>query len=142
MSGWPSVKIVLAAMFVIVCWAYSPIGIRIGLQAYEPGHLALLRFLIASIFMAIVALFMGISLPRLKDFPLLAILGFFCRHTASHCPEFRPARGKCRGGQCPGAVHTVIHYPVGSLHFQGSCQLVALGLRVPRHAWSGRCRGR
>ena len=77
MSGWPSVKIVLAAMFVIVCWAYSPIGIRIGLQAYEPGHLALLRFLIASIFMAIVALFMGISLPRLKDFPLLAILGFF-----------------------------------------------------------------
>lgn len=77
MSGWPSVKIVLAAMFVIVCWAYSPIGIRIGLQAYEPGHLALLRFLIASIFMAIVALFMGISLPRLKDLPLLAILGFF-----------------------------------------------------------------
>jgi drug/metabolite transporter (DMT)-like permease len=77
MSGWPSVKIVLAAMFVIVCWAYSPIGIRIGLQAYEPGHLALLRFLIASIFMAIVALFMGISLPRLRDLPLLAILGLF-----------------------------------------------------------------
>lgn len=77
MSGWPSVKVVVAAMFVILCWAYSPIGIRIGLQAYEPGHLALLRFLIASAFMAIVALVMGISLPRLRDLPLLAILGLF-----------------------------------------------------------------
>lgn len=77
MSGWPSVKVVVAAIFVILCWAYSPIGIRIGLQAYEPGHLALLRFLIASAFMAVVALVMGISLPRLRDLPLLAILGFF-----------------------------------------------------------------
>ncbi|VVO40265.1 DMT family transporter [Pseudomonas fluorescens] len=77
MSGCPPVKVVVAAMFVILCWAYSPIGIRIGLQAYEPGHLALLRFLIASAFMAIVALFMGISLPRLRDLTLLVILGFF-----------------------------------------------------------------
>lgn len=77
MSGWPSVKVALAAMFVIVCWAYSPIGIRIGLQAYEPGHLALLRFLIASAFMAIIAISMRISLPRIRDLPLLAILGFF-----------------------------------------------------------------
>jgi drug/metabolite transporter (DMT)-like permease len=72
-----AVKVSLAAAFVIVCWAYSPIGIRIGLQAYEPGHLALMRFLIASTFMAAVALAKGICLPRLKDVPLLALLGFF-----------------------------------------------------------------
>lgn len=77
MSGLPCVKVALAALFVIACWAYSPIGIRIGLQTYEPGHLALLRFLIASLFMAIVALSRGISLPRLRDLPLLVILGFF-----------------------------------------------------------------
>lgn len=77
MSGFPCVKVALAALFVIACWAYSPIGIRIGLQTYEPGHLALLRFLIASLFMAIVALSRGISLPRLRDLPLLVILGFF-----------------------------------------------------------------
>lgn len=72
-----TVKVSLAATFVIVCWAYSPIGIRIGLQAYEPGHLALMRFLIASTFMAAIALVKGICVPRLKDVPLLALLGFF-----------------------------------------------------------------
>ena len=77
MNTRPGVKIALAAFFVILCWAYSPIGIHIGLKAYEPGHLALVRFLIASTFMAGVALVMRISLPRLKDLPLLAVLGFF-----------------------------------------------------------------
>ncbi|MBT2295615.1 DMT family transporter [Pseudomonas fluorescens] len=73
----PRVKIILATMFVILCWAYSPIGIRIGLQAYEPGQLALMRFLIASAFMALVAMGKGISRPRLRDLPLLVVLGFF-----------------------------------------------------------------
>ena len=77
MNKRPGKKIALAVIFVILCWAYSPIGIHIGLKAYEPGHLALLRFLIASTFMAGVALVMRISLPRLKDLPLLAVLGFF-----------------------------------------------------------------
>lgn len=70
-------KISMATVFVILCWAYSPIGIRIALQGYEPGQLALMRFLIASAFMAAVAAVMGISLPRLKDLPLLMLLGFF-----------------------------------------------------------------
>lgn len=77
MNARPEVKVALATLFVILCWAYSPIGIHIGLQAYEPGHLALLRFLIASAFMAGVASVLRISLPRLKDLPLLAVLGFF-----------------------------------------------------------------
>jgi drug/metabolite transporter (DMT)-like permease len=75
--GRPNVKIILATTFVIFCWAYSPIGIRIGLQAYEPGQLALMRFVIASLFMALVAMVKGISRPRLVDLPLLAVLGFF-----------------------------------------------------------------
>ncbi|MFP3680643.1 DMT family transporter [Pseudomonas sp. SIMBA_041] len=70
-------KIILAMAFVIACWGYSPTGIHIGLQAYDPGHLALLRFLIASAFMAVIAAFKGISLPRLRDLPLLMVLGFF-----------------------------------------------------------------
>ena len=71
------VKIILAMAFVVACWGYSPTGIHIGLQAYEPGHLALLRFLLASAFMAMVAAFKGISLPHLRDLPLLFGLGFF-----------------------------------------------------------------
>lgn len=67
----------LASTAVILCWAYSPIGIHIGLETYGPGHLALLRFLVASIFMALIALSMRISLPRVKDLPLLFVLGLF-----------------------------------------------------------------
>jgi drug/metabolite transporter (DMT)-like permease len=70
-------KIILAMAFVVACWAYSPTGIHIGLQAYDPAHLALLRFLIASAFMAVVALCRGIRLPALRDVPLLFGLGFF-----------------------------------------------------------------
>ncbi|TWC46719.1 drug/metabolite transporter (DMT)-like permease [Pseudomonas sp. SJZ080] len=71
------VKIILAMAFVVACWGYSPTGIHIGLQAYDPGHLALLRFLVASAFMAMVALVKGISLPNRRDLPLLFGLGFF-----------------------------------------------------------------
>ncbi len=74
---WQSLKVAFATLFVIACWGFSPTGIRIGLQGYDPTHLALLRFLIASVFMALIASSMRISLPRLKDLPLLAVLGFF-----------------------------------------------------------------
>lgn len=63
--------------FVVACWGYSPSGIHIGLLAYDPVHLALLRFLIASVFMAVVAVSRGIHLPKLRDLPLLFGLGFF-----------------------------------------------------------------
>ncbi|WP_268797902.1 DMT family transporter [Pseudomonas huanghezhanensis] len=74
---WKILKISLATLFVVTCWGFSPTGIRIGLLGYDPGHLALLRFLIASLFMALIASSMRIALPRLKDIPLLAVLGFF-----------------------------------------------------------------
>ncbi|MFF7710589.1 EamA family transporter [Pseudomonas sp. NPDC007930] len=73
----PRLKIALATAFVILCWGYSPTGIRQGLQAYDPFHLALLRFLLASAFMAVIALAKGIALPRWRDVPLLVALGFF-----------------------------------------------------------------
>ena len=73
-SPW---KILLVMTFVVTCWAYSPTGIHIGLQAYDPGHLALLRFLVASVFMALIAAFKGIRLPYWRDVPLLFALGFF-----------------------------------------------------------------
>ncbi|UCZ86496.1 DMT family transporter [Pseudomonas sp. L5B5] len=73
----PLFKQVLATALVILCWAYSPVGIHIGLEGYSPGHLALLRFLIASVFMAGIALALNISLPRWRDLPWLLVLGFF-----------------------------------------------------------------
>ncbi|WP_178125930.1 DMT family transporter [Pseudomonas sp. Fl5BN2] len=70
-------KLVLATAAVILCWGYSPVGIHIGLEGYSPGHLALLRFLIASLFMAGIALLMKISRPHWRDLPWLLVLGFF-----------------------------------------------------------------
>lgn len=76
-SSSSPLKIILAMAFVVACWGYSPTGIHIGLQTYDPVHLALLRFLLASLFMAVVAVFRGIRLPKLRDVPLLMALGFF-----------------------------------------------------------------
>lgn len=73
----PHAKVVLATLFVILCWAYSPVGIHIALQAYAPDNLAVLRFLIASVFMAGVACCKGIARPRVRDLPLFAVLGLF-----------------------------------------------------------------
>ena len=71
------VKLTLVVASVILCWAYSPIGVHMGLHSYSPGQLALLRFLIASVFMGAVALVLGIGRPRLRDVPWLLVLGFF-----------------------------------------------------------------
>ncbi|ROM60494.1 DMT family transporter [Pseudomonas rhodesiae] len=79
------VKLTLVTASVIFCWAYSPIGVHLGLHSYSPGQLALLRFLIASLFMAGVALVLGIGRPRWRDVPWLLVLGFFgvfLHHTA------------------------------------------------------------
>ncbi|MBC8784505.1 DMT family transporter [Pseudomonas fluorescens] len=72
-----SLKLTLVIAGVILCWAYSPIGVHMGLHSYSPGQLALLRFLIASVFMAGVAVLVGIARPRLQDLPWLLVLGFF-----------------------------------------------------------------
>ncbi len=71
------VKLTLVIASVILCWAFSPTGVHMGLHSYNPGQLALLRFLIASVFMGGVALVMGIGRPCLRDTPWLLVLGFF-----------------------------------------------------------------
>ena len=70
-------KLTLVIAAVILCWAYSPIGVHMGLHSYSPGQLALLRFLIASVFMAGVAWVVGIGRPHVRDLPWLLVLGFF-----------------------------------------------------------------
>lgn len=85
MNAPSRVKLTLVTASVILCWAYSPIGVHLGLHSYSPGQLALLRFLIASLFMAGVALVLGIGRPRWRDVPWLLLLGFFgvfLHHTA------------------------------------------------------------
>ena len=64
-----------ALAFTLVVWASAFAGIRAGLRAYSPSNLAVLRFLIASLVLAIYAGVAHFRRPELRDLPGLAISG-------------------------------------------------------------------
>lgn len=49
-----SFRVICVVSITIILWASAFIGIRIGLNDYSPGSLALLRFLVASLFIGII----------------------------------------------------------------------------------------
>ncbi len=64
-----------ALAFTLVVWASAFAGIRAGLRAYSPANLAVLRFLIASLVLAIYAGIAHFRRPELRDLPGLAVTG-------------------------------------------------------------------
>ena len=68
-------QLVLAATTTLILWASAFPGIRAGLIGYAPGHLVLLRFIVASLVLLIVAPFTGVRVPKSQDVPKLALLG-------------------------------------------------------------------
>ncbi|MDF2502460.1 MAG: protein of unknown function transrane [Anaerosporomusa subterranea] len=80
----------------IILWASAFAGIRTGLAAFSPGHLALFRFLCASAALAAYAAVVRIPLPERKDIPRIALLGFFwitVYHTALNYGEVTVSAG-------------------------------------------------
>jgi drug/metabolite transporter (DMT)-like permease len=65
----------LAISITICCWASAFVGIRSGLQEYSPTHLALLRYLVASLVLVFYAAVKRMPLPRWRDMPGLALAG-------------------------------------------------------------------
>jgi drug/metabolite transporter (DMT)-like permease len=68
-----------AALITVVFWGSAFAAIRAGLHSYSPTHLALLRFLAASVALALIVARPGMSRPALRDIPrvvLLGLLGF------------------------------------------------------------------
>jgi drug/metabolite transporter (DMT)-like permease len=65
----------LALAFALVAWASAFAGIRAGLRAYSPANLAILRFLIASLVLAIYAGIAHFRRPELRDIPGLVLTG-------------------------------------------------------------------
>src|SRR5882724_13280149 len=59
----------------LVLWASAFAGIRAGLRAYSPSHLAILRFLVASLVLAIYAAVVHFRRPEVRDLPGLALTG-------------------------------------------------------------------
>ena len=72
----PGIHVLTALALALMLWASAFVGIRAGLQAYTPGHLALLRFLIASTALLVYALITRMRLPLLRDVPGLLLMGF------------------------------------------------------------------
>lgn len=71
-----SLKVFLALAVTLIFWGSAFVGIRAGLTAYSPGHLALLRFIVASIVLGIYAVVMHIRMPKLNDIPRFFFHGF------------------------------------------------------------------
>src|SRR5882672_7966215 len=59
----------------LALWASAFAGIRAGLRAYSPAHLAILRFLVASFVLAIYAGIAHFRRPEARDLPGLALSG-------------------------------------------------------------------
>jgi drug/metabolite transporter (DMT)-like permease len=68
-------KAALAAAITVVFWGSAFPGIEAGLDAYEPGQLALLRYLFASATIGAVAVTRSFRLPHTRDLPGIAVLG-------------------------------------------------------------------
>jgi drug/metabolite transporter (DMT)-like permease len=70
-----SIPTLFALGITIFCWASAFAGIRVALAGYGPTHLALLRYLIASLILAIYAGVKRMPLPEWRDQPALAFTG-------------------------------------------------------------------
>lgn len=60
----------------ILFWASAFAGIRAGLEAYSPGHVALVRLLVASLALLVYAVAVRMPLPEVRDLPVVALGGF------------------------------------------------------------------
>ncbi|TQR30907.1 DMT family transporter [Lysinibacillus sphaericus] len=69
-------KIISAHFITIIIWASAFPGIRVALMAYSPEHISLLRLLIGSFVLLIIAVIRKTPLPELKDIPIILLLGF------------------------------------------------------------------
>lgn len=60
----------------IFFWASAFAGVRAGLETFGPGHLTLLRFLVASVVLLVYATLARMPLPDARDVPSMAVAGF------------------------------------------------------------------
>ncbi|MGQ9753540.1 MAG: EamA family transporter, partial [Thermaceae bacterium] len=60
-------RALFSALVTLLFWASAFAGIRAGLMGYAPGHLTLLRFLVASVVLLLYALWVRIPPPKAED---------------------------------------------------------------------------
>jgi drug/metabolite transporter (DMT)-like permease len=69
-------RLAIALGITVFFWAAAFAGIRVGLQSYGPGELALLRLLVASVTLAAYAAIARMRLPEVRDLPAIVLAGF------------------------------------------------------------------
>jgi drug/metabolite transporter (DMT)-like permease len=124
----------MAAGLTILVWSSAFPAIRVALGAYSPEHLALLRFLIASVTLALYALRVPVGspdrggLPARRDLPgmaLLGLLGVALYHVALNSGQRTVTAG--------AASLLVSTTPI----FTALLAVLFLGERPPLLAWLG-----
>ncbi|ANM32360.1 hypothetical protein ABI59_19140 [Acidobacteria bacterium Mor1] len=65
----------MAAALVVALWASAFIGVKVAVQEVEPGQLALLRYLVASLALLALLPMRRVPLPSRRDLPRLFALG-------------------------------------------------------------------
>jgi type VI protein secretion system component VasK len=78
-----SIAVVAAVFFAASAFP----GISAGLEGYSPGHLVLLRFLMASFVLAIYAMFSGIRLSAARHFRWWSWRAFWPSAASPRLPE-------------------------------------------------------
>ena len=118
----------LFAISALVLWASAFAGIRAALAGLSPGHVVLLRFLVASGALLIYAALLRLPPPRAKDLPyffFLGLLGVFGYHTALTYGEVTVTAGS--------AGLLIATAPI----FIALFARLFLGERLERGAWLG-----
>jgi drug/metabolite transporter (DMT)-like permease len=76
MSSKRGLIVALSMIVTILLWGSAFAGIRMGLRSFSPTHLALLRYLCASLAMAVFAVATRMPMPVLRELPAVFLLGF------------------------------------------------------------------
>jgi drug/metabolite transporter (DMT)-like permease/GNAT superfamily N-acetyltransferase len=124
-------KAVAAAIAALVVWssAFAGISVVVGPGGgYGPGQAALLRFLVASTTMGVLALATRMRLPKLKDLPIIAtaaIFGITLYHLGFTFGETRVSAGAAALIIASGPIWTAL------------MAIGFLGERLNRWGWAG-----
>lgn len=81
-------RALFALTVTFLLWGSAPPGIKAVLKVYAPGHVALVRFLLASVVLGFYATVRRVPLPRRADLPALAGVGLFGVTTYHLCLNF------------------------------------------------------
>ncbi len=68
-------SLILPVAATVLFWGSAFAGIRVGLKAYSPAHVAVLRYLVAALVLGLAAAPMRVRLPRRRDLPAIFLLG-------------------------------------------------------------------